>query len=129
MYVIRRVWETKPREARRAASIIAEAGPGENLASSSDQQRGFALVDCREQDEYDICRIEGARLIPLSTFVFEAEKKIPDKNLPVIVYCHHGMRSSQAVTFLRKKGYPKAFSMSGGIEAWSEEIDPSVPKY
>ena len=87
-------------------------------------QRGeIALVDCREEDEWQFNRIEGARLVPLSRF---AEAAAPDK--PVIVYCHHGMRSLRAASYWRQRGV-EAWSMSGGIDRWSAEIDPSVPVY
>ncbi|MCW1884553.1 rhodanese-like domain-containing protein [Luteolibacter flavescens] len=83
----------------------------------------IALVDCREDDEWRICRIEGALLVPLSRF---AEATPPE--IPVIVYCHHGMRSLRAATYWRQRG-AEAWSMSGGIDQWSAEIDPSVPVY
>lgn len=87
-------------------------------------QRGeIALVDCREDDEWQFNRIEGARLVPLSRF---AEAAPPEK--PVIVYCHHGMRSLRAASYWRQRGV-EAWSMSGGIDQWSAEIDPSVPVY
>jgi rhodanese-related sulfurtransferase len=81
------------------------------------------LIDCREEDEWQINRLPGARLIPLSRF---AEASLPEA--PVIVYCHHGMRSLRAATFLRSRNI-EAWSMSGGIAQWAEEIDPSVPIY
>ncbi len=89
----------------------------------------FVLVDCREQDEYDHCRIETSRLIPLSQFGELATVSLTDPRDSIVVYCHHGMRSLQATQFLRAKGYGKVFSMRGGIDAWSTEIDPDVPRY
>ena len=97
-----------------------------------DQLRGkadFAIVDCREQDEYDFCRIEGARLIPLSQFAELAAVSLTERNQPIVVYCHHGMRSAQAANHLRAIGFQQAFSMAGGIERWSCEVDSSVPRY
>lgn len=89
----------------------------------------FVLVDCREQDEHDFCRIDGARLIPLSQFANLAAVSLTERDKPVIVYCHHGMRSLQATQFLRSRGFEKTFSMSGGIDSWSLRIDPEVPRY
>ena len=89
----------------------------------------FMLVDCREEDEYEICRIEGAILVPLSRLVFEASEKLPNKEVPIVVYCHHGQRSGKATEFLRRRGYANAFKLAGGIEAWSVEVDPEVPRY
>jgi adenylyltransferase/sulfurtransferase len=82
------------------------------------------LVDCREDDEWRINRLPGARLVPLSRF---GEAPLPDK--PVIVYCHHGMRSLRAATYWRSRGLEAVWSMSGGIHRWSAEIDPAVPVY
>ncbi len=87
------------------------------------------LVDCREQDEWDFNRISGARLAPLSAFATEAASLVANDNLPCIIYCHHGMRSLRAVEWLRSHGHDQSWSMRGGIEAWSERIDPEVPRY
>ena len=89
----------------------------------------FVLIDCREEDEWHVCRIEGAELLPLSRFAETARLRFDDPAQRVIIHCHHGMRSAQAAHFLRQLGQPKTWSMAGGIEAWSEEIDPAVPRY
>tara|TARA_R110002096_G_scaffold200639_9_gene384702 strand:- start:13933 stop:14289 length:357 start_codon:yes stop_codon:yes gene_type:complete len=101
----------------------------EGVAQLKQSDVEFVLVDCREQDEYDFCRIEGSRLIPLSQFAELATVSLTDRELPVVVYCHHGMRSLQATQFLRSKGFKSVFSMRGGIDAWSIEIDPSIARY
>jgi rhodanese-related sulfurtransferase len=88
------------------------------------------LVDCREEDEFAFCRIEGAHLVPLSEFgekVFECVGD--DREKLTIIYCHHGIRSLQATYFLRQRGYKNVYSMTGGIEAWSDRVDPRVAKY
>ena len=88
------------------------------------------LIDCREEDEFAFCRIEGAEIIPLSGFVETVVGRLgTDLAQSLVVYCHHGMRSLQATRFLRKLGYRATFSLRGGIEDWSKEIDPSVPRY
>ncbi len=89
----------------------------------------FTLVDCREQDEWHLCRIEGAELIPLSRFAEVARRRFDDPAHRVVIHCHHGMRSAQAAHFLRQCGLPQVWSMAGGIEQWSQEIDPAVPRY
>ena len=101
----------------------------ESLKSLLDGAEPLRLVDCREPDEHAYCRIDGAELIPLSRFGEEAAGRLTDPAQPVVVYCHHGMRSLAAVQFLRKKGHPLTWSLSGGIEAWSTRIDPAVPRY
>jgi len=84
------------------------------------------LVDVRQEWEHAKCRITGAVHVPLGAIpsrmdVFEDADE-------VVLYCHHGMRSLDAAAFLRQQGI-NARSMSGGIERWSAEIDPSVPRY
>ncbi len=82
------------------------------------------LVDCREEEEWRFNRIEGARFVPLSRF---AEAAVPER--PAIVYCHHGMRSLRAAAYWRSRGNARVWSMAGGIDLWSAEIDPAVPVY
>jgi len=89
----------------------------------------FVLVDCREEDEWRVCHIEGAELLPLSRFAETARRRFDDPAQRVVIHCHHGMRSAQAAHFLRQCGVPLVWSMAGGIEAWSREIDPEVPRY
>lgn len=85
------------------------------------------LVDVREQWEYELCRIPGAKLIPLGAIPANLNALMDADD--VICYCHHGMRSLDAAAWLRKQGVEGAKSMAGGIERWSAEIDPSVPRY
>lgn len=87
------------------------------------------LVDCREPDEFAQCHIPGALLIPLSSFRTEAAAKLSDKEQTILVYCHHGMRSLKAAHYLFQLGYKDARSISGGIDLWSLQIDPSIPRY
>lgn len=87
------------------------------------------IIDCREQDEWQVCRIEGAELVPLSQFGELAPQRFFDLNQHVVVYCHHGMRSQRAANWLRQNGFGKVQSMRGGIDAWSELVDPNVPRY
>jgi adenylyltransferase/sulfurtransferase len=85
------------------------------------------LVDVREQWEYDLCRIPGAKLIPLGTLPANLSTLLDSGE--VICYCHHGMRSLDAAVWLRQQGVESAKSMEGGIERWSVEVDPQVPRY
>ncbi|MGA3326884.1 MAG: rhodanese-like domain-containing protein [Terriglobia bacterium] len=91
-------------------------------------QRGvkFLLLDCREPWEYQTARIEGAMLIPMR----QIPQKLDDlpKDQPVVVYCHAGVRSFDTASWLKQQGMD-AVSMSGGIDRWSMEIDPKVPRY
>jgi adenylyltransferase/sulfurtransferase len=85
------------------------------------------LIDVREADEFALCRIEGARLIPMNS-VPTRLAEIP-QDVPVLVQCHHGGRSMKVTQFLRAKGYARVSNVKGGIEAWSLKIDPKVPRY
>jgi adenylyltransferase/sulfurtransferase len=85
------------------------------------------LVDVREQWEYDLCRIAGAKLIPLGALPANLNTLLDADE--VICYCHHGIRSLDAAAWLRQQGVESAKSMAGGIERWSTEIDPQVPRY
>ena len=87
------------------------------------------LIDVRDPEEYAHCRLPQAELIPLSTLPTDAATKLPDKHAPILLYCHHGMRSARAADLLRQLGYQNAQSMSGGIDQWSHEIDSTVPRY
>lgn len=91
------------------------------------------LLDCRTADEHQTARIEAAVLIPMQELPDRVEELAAhlsgDKTLPVIVHCHHGMRSLRVTKWLREQGFSQAQSMAGGIDAWSEQVDPSVPRY
>lgn len=96
------------------------------------QQTGEKLffIDVRETNEWALTRIEGAELIPMNTVpanLQALEGKSDEGNL--IVYCHHGTRSLQVVSWLRGQGVAGCYSMAGGIDRWSLEIDGSVPRY
>lgn len=88
------------------------------------------LIDVRELPEYRTARIEGAELIPMNTVPQRLQylDGLADDKL-LIVHCHHGMRSLNVVDWLRKQGVANCQSMSGGIESWSAQVDPSVPRY
>jgi adenylyltransferase/sulfurtransferase len=85
------------------------------------------LVDVREPWEFEVCRIEGAKLIPMGTI--PANLQALDTGDEVICYCHHGMRSLDVAAWLRGQGVEGAKSLAGGIDRWSLEIDPRIPRY
>lgn len=87
------------------------------------------LIDCREEDELAICQIAGNEWFPLGIFPTAGERLTADGARGVVVYCHHGMRSLRGASILRQQGVEKAFSMKGGIEAWSEFVDREMPRY
>lgn len=89
----------------------------------------FLLLDCREPDEHQFVRIEPAALIPMSELPERVGELEPYKEKEIVVYCHHGVRSLHVARWLRDQGYPNVVSMTGGIDAWSATIDPSLPRY
>lgn len=90
----------------------------------------LVLIDVREPGEYQLARIEGAELIPMRTVPARLQHLEAESDRgTLIVYCHHGVRSLNVVSWLRGQGIANAQSMAGGIDRWSREIDPSVPLY
>ena len=85
------------------------------------------LVDVREPEEYEMARVEGARLLPLSRFGEWAATLDPERE--TVFICHHGMRSAQVCAFLARQGFEKIYNLAGGIDRWSTEVDPTVPRY
>ena len=91
------------------------------------RDEGLLLVDVREPEEYELARVEGARLLPLSLFNEWAPSL--DRERETVFMCHHGVRSAQVCAFLARQGFTKIYNLAGGIDRWSKEIDPSVPRY
>jgi rhodanese-related sulfurtransferase len=90
---------------------------------------GLVLLDCREQDEYDVARVAGSRLLPMSQLMVRVAELDDVKKSEVVVMCHHGVRSRQVALWLRQQGFTNIRSMTGGIDRWSLEIDTSLPRY
>jgi rhodanese-related sulfurtransferase len=90
---------------------------------------GIVLIDCREPDEHATARIEGARLVPMSQLAQRLDELADARDCQLVIHCHHGGRSLRVARWLRETGYPQAQSLSGGIDQWSQQIDPSVPRY
>ncbi len=98
-----------------------------DLKRKIDAREPFRLLDVREMFEYEIARIDGAKLIPLREIGARAEELPREEQ--IIVHCHSGKRSAQAVRLLRERGFRNVYNLEGGIDAWSSEIDPAVPRY
>lgn len=99
----------------------------QELKQKMDAQEVLTLVDVREPWEYDVAQISGSLLMPLG----ELETRLTE--LPregiVVMQCHSGMRSEEGARLLRKAGFSNVYNLEGGIEAWSREVDPTVPRY
>ena len=108
-----------------AQSAVPEIAPRE-LKSRLDRGDDLFILDVREPHEYQICNLRG-HLIPLG----ELSRRVHelDSSREIVAHCRSGKRSAEAVEFLRSAGFRKVLNLKGGILAWSDEVDPSVPKY
>ena len=97
------------------------------LKRKKDAREAFELIDVREPFEYEIARIDGSKLIPLGEIAERADEL--QREQTIVVHCHSGSRSAEAVRLLQQRGFINVYNLEGGIDAWSNEIDPSVPKY
>ncbi len=98
----------------------------QELARMQEAKEDFFLLDVREPREYETARIEGSALIPMSQVPQRVDELPSDK--AIVVHCHHGGRSMQVVMWLRRQGI-QACNLNGGIDRWSVEVDPRVPRY
>jgi Dinucleotide-utilizing enzymes involved in molybdopterin and thiamine biosynthesis family 2 len=110
----------------RDAAAIPGMSPHE-LKRRMDAGEPFELIDVREPFEYEIARIDGAKLIPLGEITERIQEL--EREQPIVVHCHSGMRSAQAARLLQQRGFANVYNLEGGIDAWSDQIDPDVPKY
>jgi adenylyltransferase/sulfurtransferase len=97
------------------------------LKTKIDRKDKFMLVDVREQYEYDICNISGSKLIPLGEL--PARLSELDSADEIVLHCKVGARSAKALKVLQDAGFRKLSNLQGGIQAWSEKVDPSIPRY
>jgi rhodanese-related sulfurtransferase len=105
---------------------VPEMAP-EELKSKQDRGDAPILLDVREAHEYAFSDLPGSVKIPLATLPRELARLSREDE--IVVYCRSGGRSAQAVEFLRRNGFEKAVNLSGGINAWAERVDPSLPRY
>jgi molybdopterin/thiamine biosynthesis adenylyltransferase/rhodanese-related sulfurtransferase len=97
------------------------------LKQKMDARERFELIDVREPFEYEIACIDGAKLIPLGEIAERTHEL--QREQAIVVHCHSGQRSAQAVRLLQQRGFTNVYNLEGGIDAWSDQIDPTVPKY
>jgi rhodanese-related sulfurtransferase len=107
-----------------------EITPREVKAAMDRHSPAVVLIDCRTQGEWQTARIEGATLIPLDQIASKLEdiEALAPEGAMLVVHCHHGVRSLRATLALRQHGL-SARSMAGGIDLWSIDVDPRVPRY
>jgi rhodanese-related sulfurtransferase len=117
-YAFKPEWEITPRETKQ---MLDTATPD-----------SFILLDCRRPEEWQATRIKGARHIPMADIERRAEELETDtgtRDTPIVVHCHHGMRSPKVTGALRAMGFTNVRSMAGGIDLWSVDVDPGVARY
>lgn len=98
----------------------------QELKSKLDNGEDIQVIDVRETNEYEYCNI-GAELIPMGDVMMNLDKISKEKE--VVIHCKSGGRSSAMVQALMARGYDNVYNLKGGILAWADEIDPSLPKY
>jgi adenylyltransferase/sulfurtransferase len=115
-----------PAHAPEPEVVASDITPVE-VKAKLDRREKFQFIDVREPHEYQICNIPGAKLIPLG----ELPKRLDelDPSVELVAHCKSGVRSGKAIDLLKQNGFKKLRNMKGGILAWSDQVDPSVPKY
>src|ERR1044072_1346182 len=96
------------------------------LKEMLDNKENFQLIDVREEHEFDICNLKG-ELIPMGEVMDHLDKIARDK--PVVVHCRSGKRSATVISALEQQGFTNLYNLQGGILAWAQELDPSMPNY
>jgi len=119
---------TEAAESCAAPAPVVELSPAE-LAARRARDAGLQLLDVREAHEWDIGHIEGARHAPLGQLLDRLAGLALDPDRDLVVYCHHGGRSAAAARQLAGAGYARVWNLAGGIDRWSVEVDPDVPRY
>ena len=99
------------------------------LAAKLQANEAVYLLDVRQPWEHETAALPGSTLIPLGELPRRAAEIQPPPGALLVVYCHHGVRSLSGAAILEANGIPEAYSLAGGIEAWSLLVDPSVPRY
>jgi rhodanese-related sulfurtransferase len=100
----------------------------QEVKSKLDSSEPFVLLDVREPWECATAIIAGAKQIPMGELPTRALEEL-DRDEPIVVYCHHGVRSLTVTNWLRRQGFRSVHSMQGGIDAWSRRVDGKVPLY
>jgi len=118
--------ETHAAQSRSGEEVPFEISPSE-VQNWRDAGRSFSFVDVRMPREFEVASVAGTTLLPLHELPQRFAEL--DRGQPMVVMCHHGIRSAQAVAFLRSQGFPLARNLTGGIAAWARDVDGSIPQY
>jgi rhodanese-related sulfurtransferase len=117
-----------PRPGPAASPAVREIS-GRELAAKLEAGAPVCLLDVREPWEHQLAALPGSVLVPLGELAARAPELDHPAGALVVTYCHHGVRSLSAAALLAGAGIPDVVSLAGGIDAWSREIDPTVPRY
>lgn len=98
------------------------------LKARLDRGKDFRLIDVREADEWAVAHLPQAELVPLSKFQQLAVQELAPEET-IVLYCHHGMRSARAQSFLKAQGYNNVLNLTGGIDAWAAQVEPTMKRY
>ena len=98
-----------------------------DLSALRDGDDPPVLLDVREAEEWEICRIEGALWIPMGELAVRHVELDPDR--PTVVVCHHGVRSAHVALALERLGFERVYNLSGGVDRWAREVDPTMARY
>jgi adenylyltransferase/sulfurtransferase len=104
-----------------------ELSPAEAVQLRAANPDGVLLLDVREPFEFELCQLPDSDFIPMRQIPEHLDTLPRDKHL--LVLCHHGSRSLRVTQFLRAKGFEKVSNIAGGIDAWAQEVDPSLARY
>jgi len=104
---------------------IGEIGPA--AAAARLGAPGVVFLDVREPGEHAVASIDGALLVPMREIPGRLSEL--DRSSEIVVFCHHGGRSAMVAQFLRGQGFDRVLNLTGGIDGWSLEVDPEVPRY
>lgn len=103
------------------------SGPQLKAWLDDPQRSKPVLVDVRQPWEFDVCRIDGSKPVPMSSI--PARFMELDRNAETVVICHHGARSYQVCMFLEQQGFGNIYNLYGGVAAWAQQVDPAMPTY
>ena len=106
--------------------MIPQLSPAEAALRLRDTP-GACLLDVRERWEWELTRVDGAQHMPMNE-VPQRWQTLPDE-APILVLCHHGVRSNAVAQYLQKNGVDEVYNIRGGIDAWASEVDSALAKY
>jgi adenylyltransferase/sulfurtransferase len=109
--------------------VVVRQISARELAREMANDRPVYLVDVRQPWEHELAALPNSVLIPLNELPGRTDEIQPPVKALLVVYCHHGMRSLSGAVILEQLGFPDVVSLAGGIDAWSTQVDPGIPRY